>query len=91
MPHQSAIPGLNAELQVDILYQTSVSADTAFLWLLLEQGQCIPSDISGDMRDTFASKIKEALTGGADSALVSAKALLDLTFSLMKKGHLIMD
>lgn len=91
MPHQSAIPGLNAELQVDILYQNPVSADTAFLWLLLEQGQCIPSDISGDMRDTFASKIKEALTEGADSALISAKALLDLTFSLMKKGHLIMD
>ena len=37
------------------------------------------------------SKIKEALTEGADSALISAKALLDLTFSLMKKGHLIMD
>ena len=91
MPHQSAIPGLNAELQVDILYQNPVSSDTAFLWLLLEQGQCIPSDISGDMRDTFASKIKEALTEGADSALISAKALLDLTFSLMKKGHLIMD
>ena len=91
MPHQSAIPGLNAELQVDILYQNPVSADTAFLWLLLEQGQCIPSDISGDMRDTFASKIKEALAEGADSALLSAKALLDLTFSLMKKGHLIMD
>ena len=47
--------------------------------------------ISGDMRDTFASKIKEALTESADSALISAKALLDLTFSLMKKGHLIMD
>ena len=91
MPHQSAIPGLNAELQADILYQNPASADTAFLWLLLEQGQCIPSDISGDMRDTFASKIKEALTEGADSALISAKALLDLTFSLMKKGHLIMD
>lgn len=91
MPHQSAIPGLNAELQVDILYQNPVSTDTAFLWLLLEQGQCIPPDISEAMRNTFADKIKEALAEGADPALTSAKALSDLSYSLMKKGHLIMD
>ena len=91
MPHQSAIPGLNAELQVDILYQNPVPADTAFLWLLLEQAHCIPSDITGEMRDTFTRKIKGALADDANPALISAKALLDLSFSLMKKNHLIMD
>ena len=91
MPHQSAIPGLNAELQVDILYQNPVSTDTAFLWFLLEQGRCIPPDISRDMQDTFSDKINKALADGTDSALTSAKALLDLSFLLMKKGHLIMD
>ena len=91
MPHQSAIPGLNAELQVDILYQNPIPADTAFLWLLLEQAHCISSDISKEMQDTFADKIKEALADDADPALRSAKALLDQSFSLMKKGHLIID
>ncbi len=91
MPHQSAVPGLNAELQVDILYQNPVPTDTAFLWLLLEQAHCIPSDISEEMQDTFTDKIKKALADDTDPALTSAKALLDLSFSLMKKGHLIMD
>lgn len=91
MPHQSTIPELNAELQVDILYQNPVSTDTAFLWLLLKQAHCIPSGISEEIQDTFTCKIKKALAEGADPALISAKALSDQSFSLMKKGYLIID
>lgn len=91
MPHQSTVPGLDAVLQVDMLYQNPISADTAFLWMLLEEGHCISKNISQDMQQTFSVKVKEALAGGADPTLTSAKALLNLSFSLMKKHHMIMD
>lgn len=91
MPHQSVLPGIDAELQVDMLYHSQVPTDSAFLWLLLQEGRCISRDIPEDLQQTFSEKVKESLAEDADPVLTSAKALLDLSFSVMKKRNLIMD
>lgn len=91
MPHQSAIPGVSAEIQVDMLYLNPLPTNTAVLWALLTQARCIPKDITEEHRQQFSKKWEAAAASASDASLQSAKSILESLFAMLNRLHILMD
>ena len=84
MPYKSAIPSLAAELLVNILYQTPISDEDGFLWLLLEKSLCIPKDFTKEQRRDIHGKVADAIQSAPEGELAKLDAFTGKLLSMVK-------
>ena len=84
MPCKTVIPSLSAELLVNLLYQTPVSAEGGFIWLLLEKSGCIPKEFSEQQRHDISDKITSALQDKKEQELARLNTFTDQLLSMVK-------
>lgn len=84
MPYKTAIPSLAAELLVNILYQTPISAEDGFLWLLLEKGSCMPKDFSEEQRRDIHEKVTASIQSEPENELAKQNTFTDKLLSMVK-------
>lgn len=84
MPCKTVIPSLAAELLVNILYQTPVSAEDGFLWLLLKKSDCIPKEFSEQQRHDINDKITSAIENKKEQELARLDSFTDQLLSMVK-------
>lgn len=84
MPYKSAIPSLAAELLVNILYQTPISDEDGFLWLLLEKSFCIPKDFTEEQRRDIHEKVTDAIQSAPEGDLAKLDTFTGRLLSMVK-------
>lgn len=84
MPYKTAIPSLAAELLVNILYQTPISAEDGFLWLLLEKSSCLPKDFTKEQRRDIQEKVTAAIQSAPEGELARLNEFTDKLLSMIK-------
>jgi hypothetical protein len=83
LPQKNALPGLAAELMVNIMYSPTLQTEDGLLWLLLEKGNCVPKALPMEQRDAIHNKVTNALNSEPEGELAGfsrfIKKLLSMT------------